>query len=215
MSDKNKKHHPKEQPEQKKDSELNNIQEELKKASEQKDALNITINNLNTQIIEKDKQIEQLLKQIEAINNDYVQKIQSKTAEANQMVKEKLNELATKANQELSEHKKYAIEKQACKLIEIVNQLELALSYPQTDPKIANYVAGFKIFLTMFKDLLNELHITEVVINEGDDFNPNFMEGIDTVPSDKLAPNKVVKVMTKCYKLHDRIIQVANVILSK
>lgn len=173
------------------------------------------IEELNTSIINKDKNIDDLINQIDNINKEYVQKVQLKAIEANNLLKQKIDELTIKTQQELNEHKKYAIEKQASKLIEIINQFELSLSWPQTDPKIINYQNGFKMFLSMFKSLLNELGINEIVINQGDEFNPQFMECIEFIDEPSLTDNKVVKVLTKGYKLHDRVIQVATVNVNK
>ena len=130
-------------------------------------------------------------------------------------MKQKIDELTSKSQSELVEHKKYAVEKQAVQLIEIINQFELSLSYPQTDPKIINYQNGYKMFLFMFKSLLNELGINEININVGDDFNSQFMECIEFKDEQSVGDNKVIKVLTKGYKLYDRIIQVATVILNR
>jgi molecular chaperone GrpE len=189
-----------------------NKQDDLKIENE---TLKKQIEELNSLIASKDKNIENLLKQIKDINNEYVQKVQQKAIEANTLLKQKLEEITFKSQQELSQHKKYAIEKQANKLIEIINQFELSLSYPQTDPKIVNYQNGFKMFLSMFKSLLNELGIQEIIINKGDEFNPQFMEAIEFVDDQTIADNKVSKILTKGYKLYDRIIQVATVIINK
>jgi molecular chaperone GrpE len=189
-----------------------NKQDDLKIENE---TLKKQIEELNSLIASKDKNIENLLKQIKDINNEYVQKVQQKAIEANTLLKQKLEEITFKSQQELSQHKKYAIEKQANKLIEIINQFELSLSYPQTDPKIINYQNGFKMFLSMFKSLLNELGIQEIIINKGDEFNPQFMEAIEFVDDQTIADNKVSKILTKGYKLYDRIIQVATVIINK
>lgn len=173
------------------------------------------IDELNISISSKDKNIENLTNQINDINNEYVQKIQLKMNEANALLKQKIDEITLKSQQELDTHKKYAIEKQAGKLIEIINQFELSLSYQPTDPKIINYQNGFKMFLSMFKTLLSELNIHEIDIKIGDDFNSQFMECIEFIDDGNFGDNKVVKILTKGYKLFDRVIQVATVVINK
>ncbi|MDR0985753.1 MAG: nucleotide exchange factor GrpE [Mycoplasmataceae bacterium] len=167
--------------------------------------------DLTSQLIQKDNRISALEKQVEDINKDYVNKVQSKMDEANKLLKEKMDELNTKASKELDEKKKYVIEKQVESLINVVNQFELALSHTPNDEKIKQYQMGFKMFLNMLKDSLNELGINEININIGDEFNPKYMNCLDFVHSDTLKDNQVSKVITKAYKLYDRIIKTANV----
>jgi molecular chaperone GrpE len=169
--------------------------------------LNKQVQQMQTEINTKDERILQLENEIKTINEDYVTKVTAKANEANALLKTKLEELSNKAQQELATHKKYAIEKQAGSLIDIVNQFAMALSYKPTDPNIAKYQSGFQMFLTMFQNLLQELGINEVKVNVGDEFNPEFMECIDFIHSDQLANNKVAKIITKGYKLHDRLIK--------
>jgi molecular chaperone GrpE len=215
---KNKKH---EQEEIK--QEINQVNEQLQKVTlnevdilkSDNEKLKKQVEELNASLISKDKNIEDLTKQIAILNDEYVKKIQSKANEANALLKQKIDELTFKSQQELATYKKYAIEKQAIQLIEIINQFDLALSYPQTDPKIINFQNGFKMFLSMFKTLLNDFGINEIIINKGDDFNPEYMECIEFIDDANVGNNKIVKVLTKGYKLHDRIIKVATVVVNK
>jgi molecular chaperone GrpE len=179
--------------------------------------LNEQIQVFQKELENKNEKISLLENEIKTINNDYVSKIAAKANEANVLLKTKLEELSSKMKDELAVHKKYAIEKQANSIIDIVNQFAMALSYKPTDPNIAKYQSGFQMFLTMFKNLLSELGINEIKINVGDEFNPEFMECIEFVHSNELANNKVAKEITKGYKLHDRLIKpaIVNVVRKK
>jgi molecular chaperone GrpE len=175
------------------------------------------IQQLKTEIDSKNERILQLEQEVKTINEDYVIRVTEKANEANALLKSKLAELSDKMQQDLAVHKKYALEKQAASLIDIINQFAMALSYKPTDPNIAKYQSGFQMFLTMFHNLLNELGITEIKVNVGDEFNPEIMECIEFVHSHELANNKVAKVITKGYKLYDRLIKptVVNVVRKK
>lgn len=188
---------------------------EIEILKSENDKLKKQLEELNNLLNSKEKNIEHLTSQINEINNEYVQKIQLKMNEANNLLKQKIDELNLKSQQELAVYKKYAIEKQAAQLIEIINQFDLSLSYPQTDTKIINYQNGFKMFLSMFKSLLSELGINEIPINVGDDFNPQYMECIEFVDDINIDDNKITKILTKGYKLHDRIVKVATVVVNK
>ncbi|MDR1234875.1 MAG: nucleotide exchange factor GrpE [Mycoplasmataceae bacterium] len=172
---------------------------------------------LSETIISKDIHITKLQDEINKINQDYVNKITEKANEANITLKAKIEELTNKTNQELAIHKKYALENQAIELINIVNQFAMALDYKPSDPNIAKYQSGFQMFLTMFKNLLTNLGINEILVKVGDEFNPEIMECIEFIHSNDLDNNKVVKVITGGYKLYDRLIKpvVVNVVRKK
>jgi molecular chaperone GrpE len=187
-----------------KDESHNNVEQIMKQVQE-----------LTETILVKEKHISALEEEIKNINQDYVKRISDKANEANIMLKNKIEEITAKTKQELDTHKKYAIEKQAGDLIDIVNQFELALSYTPTDEKIANYQMGFKMFLTMLKNLLSSLGIDEIKINIGDEFNPEFMECFEFVNSNELSDHTISKIMSKGYKLYDRFVKPAAVYVVK
>ncbi|GHU34380.1 protein GrpE [Bacilli bacterium] len=173
------------------------------------------IEQLTITAAQKDEKILMLEKHIEKQNHEYVTKVTEKANEANNMLKAKVDELTKKLNDELMHHKKYAIEKPAVELINIINQFELAVSHPVSDEKIANYQFGFKMFLTMFKKLLNDMNIVEIPIKHGDEFDPVTMECVEFVDDQSLNDNQVSVIVTKGYRLHDRIIQTAVVKVAK
>jgi molecular chaperone GrpE len=173
----------------------------------------LTLENvdLKAEVTSKNKIIEELNKQIEKFNSDYVLKLQAKMQEANMLLKEKQNELQEKTNNEIKEIKKYAIEKHAGKIIDVINQFDLALSYTPNDEKLKNYQMGFKMFLDMFKNALNDMGIVEIAIKLNDEFNPTTMEAVDHIEKEGIENGHVAQIISKGYKLHDRIIQTATV----
>jgi molecular chaperone GrpE len=174
-------------------------------------SLNEKITELNAYINEKDLRIIQLETQIQQINEEYVNKIKEKTEQANIQLKQRIDELNAKAILELDNIKKYGLEKQVLPLIETISQFEMALSYKSNDEKIATYQSGFIMFLDMFKNILTDLNINEIPVKIGDEFNAEFMECVEFVQNSELQNNQVFKVITKGYKLYDRMIKTAVV----
>ncbi|MCF0227579.1 MAG: nucleotide exchange factor GrpE [Malacoplasma sp.] len=66
----------------------------------------------------------------------------------------------------------------------------------------------------MMKNWLKSNHIELIDIKINDHYDPNFMEAIDTVKDNDSTDYKVVKIIENGYKLHDRIIRPAKVIVS-
>ncbi len=100
------------------------------------------------------------------------------------------------------------------KLLPALDSFNMAISVENQDPKIENFLQGFKF---VYKNLINALQeegVTEIRPNINDKFDENIMHAIDTIESDG-PENLVAKVYTNGYKLHDRIIRPAMVYVTK
>ncbi|MDR2557549.1 MAG: nucleotide exchange factor GrpE [Mycoplasmataceae bacterium] len=175
-----------------------------------------------TQLTEKNKKLEldlilqktksaNLELQLQQLNNDYAQKINEKVRQANEIVATKLAELEAKHSKELTEAKKYQLTNLAKQLADIIDQFSLAVNYPIADEKIRNYQNGFKMFCSMFNNLLADLNVSIIPIKIGDQFNENYMSVVETVEDPKLPNNAVCAVISNAYKMADRVIKIANV----
>ncbi|MDR0856901.1 MAG: nucleotide exchange factor GrpE [Mycoplasmataceae bacterium] len=191
------------------------IKEQINKDKIQIEKLLAQVKLLESDIISKDKIIERHEINLAEINRDYVKKIQEKAEQAQQLIKQNHSELAAKFNNELKESKKYAIEKAASQLLDIIAKFDMALSYSPSDEKIKNYQNGFKMFLSMFKELLVDLEIKEIPISINDEFDSVTMEAVDHVAAENVQQNHVAIIVEKGYKLYDRVIKVALVKLAE
>lgn len=90
------------------------------------------------------------------------------------------------------------------KFLPILESLEKAESHLKDQ--------GLELAIKQFKDLLKSEGLEELdILNK--DFDPNTSECIDTEKGDK--DNLVTKILTKGYKLFDKVILPAKVIVSK
>ncbi|MDR2568376.1 MAG: nucleotide exchange factor GrpE [Mycoplasmataceae bacterium] len=172
----------------------------------------------NEQLKEAEETIARLTKKLDSLelshklkDEDYKQSVQKKVVEAQTIFKQKYDELVASTEKETSEVKKYALQKYAAKLVDIVSQFNTAVNFPVQDEKIKNWLYGFQMYSQMFNDLLSQMGIVEVVVTKGSDFDPNIMEVADTVAEPNLKENTVYVVLNNAYKLHDRIIKLAMV----
>ncbi|MBO6094531.1 nucleotide exchange factor GrpE [bacterium] len=178
---------------------------ELKKANEELEKENQKLHH----------EIALLKLQINELNENYKKQVIEKAQQAQKILNEKQEEIKLKYQNEFDDKKKYAIEKDAAKLIEVINNFDLALKHSPQDPQVKNYVTGFKMILNMFKNLLNDLHINEIEIKPGDEFDHNFMEVLEQIPSDRYKTNQVIEVLRPAYKLHDHVVCFAKVRVAK
>lgn len=166
-------------------------------------------------IHQKEEIINNLKKQIETINEEYKKQITSKMNEANNLLAQKNKELEVKYHDAVTNAKKYAIKDQALNLINIVNQFEIACNYKLQDEKLINYQKGFKIFLTMFNNLLKDLNITMIQPKVNDEFEPNKMECLETTNDPTYGNNAITQVINNGYMLYDIVIKPALVKVNK
>ncbi|HAS56516.1 MAG TPA: nucleotide exchange factor GrpE [Firmicutes bacterium] len=100
-------------------------------------------------------------------------------------------------------------------LLPALDGFHMALETPPTSEETKNYLVGFKyIYNQIIKTLVDE-GVSELSPKKGDDYDMNYMHAVDTVEDDSISPGKIVKVYSKGYKLHDRLIRPAMVAVAK
>lgn len=107
--------------------------------------------------------------------------------------------------QEADKSKKFALQKFAKELLEVVDNLERAIENGQEDDAVTE---GVKLTHKALLNVLNKNGI-EVIDPKGEDFNADFHEavGIDT----EAAANTVGEVLQKGYSLNGRLLRPAMV----
>ncbi len=197
-------------------------QQEQKKVENKKDQPNQELVELKKKydqaivdLNDKNQQIEQLKKQVQDINNEYMTKVREKATQAQALVDQKIKELQTKFESEAKENKKYALGDSIKEFIGILNQLENAINAPINDEKVKNYLRGLNMFVSMIHNWLRSLNINKIEITHGMEFDPKYMEAIEADKDEKSTqPFHVVKVLESGYKLHDRVVVFAKVNVS-
>lgn len=117
------------------------------------------------------------------------------------------------AIKERSEMMKYGPERIARDLLEIVDNFDRALSANVTAESFANFKQGVEMTAQELKNLLAKNSINEVP-TEGVAFDPAVHEALSSEPTDKVPPGHISKVFKKAYKLHDKLIRPAQVIVA-
>ena len=101
------------------------------------------------------------------------------------------------------------------RLIPVLDSFHVALTNEPTDPVLKNYLTGFQYIYRQFVEALENEGISEYAPKIGEAFNGEFMHALDTEVHEDYPPNTVVRVYAKGYKLHDRMVRAAMVIVSK
>lgn len=113
-----------------------------------------------------------------------------------------------RTERDLSTHIRYAVEKFAVELIEVIDNFDRAIS--SENPKNRE---GLEQISKLFRTLLEQHGITPIV-SVGEKFNPAEHEAVVCIPSDK-EEGMVIEEFCKGYRMHDKIVRCAKVAVSK
>jgi len=116
-----------------------------------------------------------------------------------------------RAQTDVTNAHKYAIENFSAELLTVMDSLEAALAVENAS--LENFKNGMELTQKQLISLLDTLNI-KAIDPKGEKFDPHQHQAMCTVDSE-LPPNTVVQVMQKGYKLHDRVIRPALVSVSK
>jgi molecular chaperone GrpE len=96
-------------------------------------------------------------------------------------------------------------------LISVLDNFDLAL---RTLEKTGPVEKGIYLIRTQIEDILKKRGLAKVDIKEGDAFDPATAEALAEVVSEKPA-GAVVEVIEQGYRLHEKVLRPARVIVSK
>lgn len=100
-------------------------------------------------------------------------------------------------------------------LLPALDAFHVALSTPAPSKETANYLIGFQYIYNQIEKALEEEGVKEISPNIGDDFDLNSMHAVDQIEDEKAKPGSVIKIHSKGYFLHDRLIRPAMVSVAK
>ncbi len=116
-----------------------------------------------------------------------------------------------RAQSDVANAHKFAIENFSTTLLAVMDSLDAALGVENAN--LENYKSGMELTQKQLISAFEKFGIT-AIDPKGEKFDPHQHQAMCTVDSD-LTPNTVIEVMQKGYKLHDRIIRPALVSVSK
>ena len=98
-------------------------------------------------------------------------------------------------------------------LLPILDGFHMALSCEIKSQEMQNFLTGFEFIYRNMVSVLENEGVSEVSPKVGDKFDPSLMQALET-KYDEGEPNRVLKVNVKGYKLHDRLVRPAIVVVS-
>lgn len=151
-------------------------------------------------------ELEQKLTEIEQKAHEYKDKFLRSEAEK--------DNIQRRAERDISNAHKYAQDKLLNALLPVVDSLERAIDACQGDESHQVIVEGVELTLKLFLDTLEKQGLKQ--LNPlGEVFDPNFHEAISAQETQEVDSGNVLTVIQKGYKLHDRILRPALVVIAK
>lgn len=100
-------------------------------------------------------------------------------------------------------------------LIPVLSNLQAAADHVPADLRESPWVMGITYIEKQFEDALKNYGVTPIEVKPGDSFNPTEHEAVDQQTKDgEESEHKIEKVVQKGYKMGERVIKAARVIVS-
>ncbi|MEX0372537.1 nucleotide exchange factor GrpE [Spiribacter roseus] len=126
-----------------------------------------------------------------------------------------MENLRRRAEKDVAAARQQSLEKLAGELLAVKDSLEMGLQAARDENADAARLAeGSELTLRMFDQALEKFNI-EAINPQGERFDPERHEAMTAQETDEQAPNTVVSVIQKGYRLGDRLLRPARVIVAK
>ena len=109
---------------------------------------------------------------------------------------------------------KYRAEGFIDNLLPVLDSFHVVLSQEPEDPNLRNYLVGFQFIYRNLVSVLENEGVNEIAPKVGDKFDASTMNAVEVQETDG-EEGLITKVITNGYKLHDRLVRPANVVVSK
>lgn len=144
----------------------------------------------------------ELKQQIEKWKNDYL------------YLRAEFETYKRNAIKERSEISKYGSERIILEILSVADNFDRALGTKPTPETLEVYAQGVKMSANELKTVLTRFGVSEIKC-EGSPFDPMLHEALGAEESDSVSEGHILRVFRSAYKLHDRVIRPAQVIVAK
>lgn len=126
-----------------------------------------------------------------------------------------LQNVQRRAKLDIEKARKFALERFVSDLLPVADNLERAVeASKQEGAEMQAVIEGVELTLKTLSDALSKNGV--VAVNPaGEPFDPETSQAMTMVPNPELEPNTVMDVFQKGYKLSDRLVRPAMVVVSK
>ncbi len=99
-------------------------------------------------------------------------------------------------------------------LLPALDNFRLGMTAAANHPEAADVAKGFEVVASQLQQILAQHGLVVLEPAAGDDFDHNEHEAVSQQPSDDIADDKVVTLVRAGYKLNERLLRPASVVVS-
>ncbi|WP_051619093.1 nucleotide exchange factor GrpE [[Mycoplasma] collis] len=197
----------------KKDS---NSETKDKKIDKKIDKKNSVIQKLKTELDLSNIKIQTLELEIERNINQFKTKVSEVEKKAKEEIQRQKDENFSKFELKSTELKKYGNQKFFEDFIMILKHFEMAIKSgeKQNNHEVNKYVQGFSMLYKQIENLFSNYGLTKIEPYIGEKFNPEMHQVIEKRKNSNFK-EMVIEVKGFGYKLHDRVIKAADVVIGE
>lgn len=133
----------------------------------------------------------------------------SRLREALLRTRAEMDNLHKRAERELEKSRKFAVESLLRDLVPVIDSLDQGI-----EASGDSGTEGLELTRKLALDMLKRYGL-EVVAPDGEIFDPQWHEAMSMAPSDDHESGQIITVLQRGYRLHDRVIRAARVIVAK
>ena len=115
---------------------------------------------------------------------------------------------------ESEKSRKFALERIMKDLLQVLDSMERGLEVGADAATVESLREGQELTLRMLAKVLQD-HDLETIDPAGQPFDPEWHEAMTVMPVADVDDNTVVEVLQKGYRLHDRLVRPARVVVSR
>jgi molecular chaperone GrpE len=115
---------------------------------------------------------------------------------------------------DLDRSRKFALEAIMKDLLQVSDSLQRGLEVDDDSLTVESLREGQQLTLRMLGKVMSDHHLEEID-PAGEAFDPEWHEAMTMLPSAEEEENTVLEVLQKGYRLHDRLIRPARVVVSR
>jgi molecular chaperone GrpE len=125
-----------------------------------------------------------------------------------------LENVRRRATRDVENAHRFGVERLARELLAVLDSMEMGRDASRGDGEDNAVAEGFDATLRLLQTVLEKFGVTPLEA-EGQPFDPQAHEAIMTQPSDKAPPDTVLAVVQRGYRIHDRLLRPARVIVAR
>jgi molecular chaperone GrpE len=115
--------------------------------------------------------------------------------------------LQKRADRQIEEVKKYCAERLVVQLLDVQDELELALKTAKASDSAQPLIAGVQMTLKKLKKLLEQEGVSPIECGAGKVFNPSFHHAVSATERDDVEACVVTEEVRKGYIMKDKVIR--------